>query len=40
MWDYCGMERSDAGLRKAIDRIPELRREFWQGVKVPGRRRR
>jgi succinate dehydrogenase / fumarate reductase flavoprotein subunit len=36
MWDYCGMERSDEGLRKALDRIPELRKEFWNGVKVPG----
>jgi len=36
MWDYCGMERSDEGLRKALDRIPELRREFWSGVRVPG----
>ena len=36
MWDYCGMERSDEGLRKALDRIPELRREFWSQVKVPG----
>ena len=24
------------GLRKALDRIPELRREFWNNVKVPG----
>ena len=36
MWDYCGMERTDEGLRKALDRIPELRREFWSEVKVPG----
>jgi succinate dehydrogenase / fumarate reductase flavoprotein subunit len=36
MWDYCGMERSDEGLRKALDRVPELRREFWSQVKVPG----
>jgi succinate dehydrogenase / fumarate reductase flavoprotein subunit len=36
MWDYCGMERSEEGLRKALDRIPELRREFWSEVKVPG----
>jgi succinate dehydrogenase / fumarate reductase, flavoprotein subunit len=36
LWEYCGMERSDEGLRKALDRIPELRREFWSGVKVPG----
>ena len=36
MWDYCGMERTEEGLRKALDRIPELRREFWNEVKVPG----
>jgi succinate dehydrogenase / fumarate reductase flavoprotein subunit len=36
MWEHCGMERTDEGLRKALDRIPELRREFWQSVKVPG----
>jgi succinate dehydrogenase / fumarate reductase, flavoprotein subunit len=36
MWDFCGMERTEEGLRKALDRIPELRREFWASVKVPG----
>ena len=36
MWDYCGMGRNEAGLRKALDRIPELRAEFWQSVQVPG----
>ncbi|MEU4741785.1 fumarate reductase/succinate dehydrogenase flavoprotein subunit [Actinosynnema sp. NPDC023658] len=36
MWDECGMERDEAGLRKALERIPELRDEFWQRVKVPG----
>ncbi|RCV53595.1 fumarate reductase/succinate dehydrogenase flavoprotein subunit [Marinitenerispora sediminis] len=36
MWDYCGMERSEEGLRKAIERIRELRDEFWQNVKVTG----
>ncbi len=36
MWDLCGMERTEAGLRKALDRIPELRREFWEDVKIPG----
>ncbi|MBW0105026.1 fumarate reductase/succinate dehydrogenase flavoprotein subunit [Pseudonocardia sp. KRD291] len=36
MWDYCGMERTEEGLRKALDLIPELRREFWNNVKVPG----
>jgi succinate dehydrogenase / fumarate reductase, flavoprotein subunit len=36
MWDYCGMERSEEGLRKAISRIRELRSEFWSDVKVIG----
>jgi succinate dehydrogenase / fumarate reductase flavoprotein subunit len=36
MWDHCGMERTEEGLRKALERIPELRREFWESVKVPG----
>ncbi|GAT69680.1 fumarate reductase/succinate dehydrogenase flavoprotein subunit [Planomonospora sp. ID91781] len=36
MWDYCGMERTEESLRKALERIPELREEFWQNVKVSG----
>lgn len=36
MWDHCGMERTEAGLRKALDAIPELRAEFWRRVRVPG----
>ncbi|MFC7549352.1 fumarate reductase/succinate dehydrogenase flavoprotein subunit [Plantactinospora sp. GCM10030261] len=36
MWDHCGMERSDAGLRKALGEIRALREQFWRRVKVPG----
>ncbi|PZF92138.1 fumarate reductase/succinate dehydrogenase flavoprotein subunit [Micromonospora deserti] len=36
MWEHCGMERSEAGLRKAIDEIRALRDQFWQRVRVPG----
>ncbi|MCW2886754.1 MAG: succinate dehydrogenase or fumarate reductase, flavoprotein subunit, partial [Streptosporangiaceae bacterium] len=36
MWEYCGMERTEEGLRKALGLIPALREEFWQRVKVPG----
>ncbi|MEU6173592.1 fumarate reductase/succinate dehydrogenase flavoprotein subunit [Streptantibioticus parmotrematis] len=36
LWEHCGMARDDAGLRKALERIPALREEFWQRVKVPG----
>jgi succinate dehydrogenase / fumarate reductase, flavoprotein subunit len=36
MWEHCGMERTDEGLRKALDRVRELRSEFWTRVRVPG----
>ncbi|MGQ4511175.1 fumarate reductase/succinate dehydrogenase flavoprotein subunit [Streptomyces sp. DW26H14] len=36
LWDQCGMARTDEGLRKALDRIPQIREEFWRRVKVPG----
>ncbi|MCD0447938.1 fumarate reductase/succinate dehydrogenase flavoprotein subunit [Actinocorallia sp. API 0066] len=36
MWEYCGMERTDEGLRKAIGLIRELRADFWKNVTVPG----
>jgi len=34
MWNYCGMARNDAGLRYALGKIPELRAEFWENVRV------
>jgi succinate dehydrogenase / fumarate reductase flavoprotein subunit len=36
MWEYCGRERTEEGLRKAITRIRELKAEFWADVKVLG----
>jgi succinate dehydrogenase / fumarate reductase flavoprotein subunit len=36
LWDEVGMSRTDAGLRRALARIPQLREEFWQNVSVPG----
>jgi succinate dehydrogenase / fumarate reductase flavoprotein subunit len=36
MWDYCGMARNEDGLKHALQRIPELREEFWQNVNVTG----
>jgi len=36
MWDDCGMGRTDASLRHALSRIPELRTEFWQNLNIPG----
>ena len=36
MWEYCGMARNESGLRTALQKIPELRAEFWRNVNVPG----
>ncbi len=36
MWDYCGMARNEAGLKKALGEIPGLRDEFWRDVNVTG----
>ena len=37
MWDKCGMARNAQGLREAIEEIRQLRREFWNDLKVPGK---
>jgi succinate dehydrogenase / fumarate reductase flavoprotein subunit len=36
MWEYCGMERTEEGLIKAVGLIRELKAEFWRNVKVTG----
>ncbi len=36
LWDDVGMSRNDDGLRRALQRIPQLRDEFWHRVSVPG----
>ncbi|HVQ29051.1 MAG TPA: fumarate reductase/succinate dehydrogenase flavoprotein subunit [Vicinamibacteria bacterium] len=36
MWEYCGMGRTAQGLKTALQKIPALREEFWQDLKVPG----
>ena len=37
MWDHCGMVRNEQGLTKALIMVRELRDEFWQDLKVPGK---
>ena len=37
LWDKCGMSRHEKGLREALQKIPELREEFWRDVRVLGR---
>jgi len=36
LWDYCGMARNDAGLRKALQEIPAIRDEFATNLNVLG----
>jgi succinate dehydrogenase / fumarate reductase flavoprotein subunit len=36
MWEKCGMARTAAGLKQALQEIPALREEFWNNVTVPG----
>jgi succinate dehydrogenase / fumarate reductase, flavoprotein subunit len=36
MWEKCGMARTREGLTELLGRIPELRKEFWENVTVPG----
>ncbi|MFK5582002.1 fumarate reductase/succinate dehydrogenase flavoprotein subunit [Serinicoccus sp. LYQ131] len=36
MWEKCGMERSEEGLREAIEEIRALRHDFWSNVRVLG----
>ena len=36
MWDKVGMARNEAGLKEALQRIPQIRSEFWENVNVLG----
>ncbi|HSO68336.1 MAG TPA: fumarate reductase/succinate dehydrogenase flavoprotein subunit [Arachnia sp.] len=36
MWEYCGMYRTDEGLKKAIGLIQDLKADYWKNVRVTG----
>jgi len=36
LWDKCGMSRHEKGLREALQKIPQLREQFWRDVRVLG----
>ncbi len=36
MWEKCGMARNAQGLQEAITEIQQLKKEFWNDVKIPG----
>jgi succinate dehydrogenase or fumarate reductase, flavoprotein subunit, Bacillus subtilis subgroup len=37
MWDFVGMGRNKAGLETALEKIKEVRKEFWSNVYIPGK---
>ncbi|HBG88243.1 MAG TPA: fumarate reductase/succinate dehydrogenase flavoprotein subunit [Marinilabiliaceae bacterium] len=36
MWDFVGMARNKEGLEIALEKIKEVKKEFWTNVNVPG----
>ncbi len=36
MWEYVGMNRDEAGLKKAISELKEIKKDFWTNVRIPG----
>ena len=36
VWEYCGMARNADGLRTAIEKIGDIRNEFWNDLHIPG----
>nr|MBR6145623.1 fumarate reductase/succinate dehydrogenase flavoprotein subunit [Paludibacteraceae bacterium] len=37
MWDFVGMGRTAEGLKTAIKKIDEIKKEFWSNVYIPGK---
>ncbi len=37
MWNKCGMARNAKDLKDAMKEIAELRKDFWENVKIPGK---
>ena len=38
LWDKVGMARNEAGLKEAIEKTGELRKSFWEDVRVVGKK--
>ena len=36
MWEYVGMGRTKEGLETALEKIKEVKKEFWTNVRIPG----
>ncbi|BCI63949.1 fumarate reductase/succinate dehydrogenase flavoprotein subunit [Coprobacter secundus] len=36
MWEFVGMARSKEGLETALEKLKEVKKEFWTNVRIPG----
>jgi succinate dehydrogenase / fumarate reductase flavoprotein subunit len=36
IWDYCGMSRNEKDLTRALKLVDNIKKEFWETVKIPG----
>ncbi|MBK8846794.1 MAG: fumarate reductase/succinate dehydrogenase flavoprotein subunit [Bacteroidetes bacterium] len=36
MWNHCGMERTESGLKEGLEKLKVLKTDFWKNVNVPG----
>ena len=36
MWELVGMAREADGLRESIDKLKEIKKDFWSNVRIPG----
>ena len=36
MWDFVGMARNKEGLEQAIEKIANIKKEFYSNVRIPG----
>ena len=36
-WEHCGMARNGDKLKEGLEKIPALREEFWDNVRIPGK---
>ncbi len=34
LWEHCGMSRNESGLKEVLSKIPAIREEFWNNVKI------
>ncbi len=37
MWNHCGLARNEKDLKEGLEKVAELRKEFWKEVKVTGK---